>query len=69
MADQLSGGESGGYGNSGLESLGIVEIRVGSCDIGSCDRVVHISVGLRLGSHVIGPHKNLVVGSGARMEV
>ena len=34
-----------------------------------CGQVVHVSVGLRLGSPVIGSHKNLMVGPGARLEV
>ena len=45
-----------------------VELRVGPYDTESCCRAVQVSVGLRLASPVIGSHKNLVVGPGARLE-
>ena len=52
-----------------MEPVETAELRIGPCDAGFCGRVVHVSVGLRLGSPFIRSHKNLVVGPGARLEV
>ena len=69
MTDQLFEGEPGWLWEFRTKPVVTAKLRVGPCDAGFCGRVVHVSVGLRLGSPVIGSHKNLVVGPGARLEV
>ena len=50
-----------------MESVETAELRVGPFYTRSCGQVMHVSVGLQLGSPDIGLHKNLVVGPGARL--